>query len=345
MANEFYARKGLAIATSSVALTTANNRFLVLGEDNIVRYRTDVAGNVGTTLPYFSVQLSSAAGLTGYGLVDHSNGNVAFNEPGGDVAFGVGRCMTLFGACAGLTTVATGSTFIGYKAGFGTNNAVNNTFIGANAGSNVTNNNACGNTFVGFGAGSQQTSVCNSVLIGANAGCSMQTNTGNVVAIGHDSGRESGSDSTYIGFKSGCKNTAAENTFIGSCSGCGVTSGSSNTFIGAKSGTSTSTGTENTFIGNNAGSTSTASKNVYIGTNAGQNNATGNNNVHIGFEAGKTGNWTSTIAIGSGAAPTANNQLVIASATNFIGTASSGTFSYFLTAKINGVDFKIPLYT
>ena len=53
MANEFNARKGLAIGT--VSLSASDNRILVLGTDGIVKYRTDIsAGGSGTNGTFIS---------------------------------------------------------------------------------------------------------------------------------------------------------------------------------------------------------------------------------------------------------------------------------------------------
>ena len=47
MANEFYARNGLALGTAS--LSTTDDRILVYGADNIVKYRTDISGSSGSS--------------------------------------------------------------------------------------------------------------------------------------------------------------------------------------------------------------------------------------------------------------------------------------------------------
>jgi hypothetical protein len=76
----------------------------------------------------------------------------------------------------------------------------------------------------------------------------------------------------------------------------------------------------------------------------GYNNCTGKNNVFLGICAGFSGNFNNSIAIGAYAQPNANGQLALASSLLPLGTSSAGTFSFFLNARINGIDLKIPLY-
>jgi hypothetical protein len=112
------------------------------------------------------------------------------------------------------------------------------------------------------------------------------------------------------------------------------------------SGLSNAGGIGNTFMGTCGGyNTSTGCYNSYIGFCSGITNTDGCFNTIIGACANITAGWDSSIAIGTRATITANNQLVLGSSTNFLGTASSGTFNQFLCARINGTDFKIPLYT
>jgi len=54
MANEFFVRKGLAIATSSVSIGTTENKVLVLGDDHIVRYRTNIGAGQNFRIPLYT---------------------------------------------------------------------------------------------------------------------------------------------------------------------------------------------------------------------------------------------------------------------------------------------------
>jgi hypothetical protein len=520
MSNEFFARKGLAIATSSVSSTSSGSRFLVLGDDNIVRFRTDVtSGGAGASgsLPYYSIQLSSPAGLTGYGIISNSTGNIIISENGSDVVGTIGACNTFVGVGSGTssTNTAAGNSFYGYRSGFANTSGTCNTFLGYFSGN--ANTSGCNNTYVGYQSGQNQNTQCQntfigfqtgqtnttskSTLIGSCAGQAAQISSTDIVAVGNEAGKVAGSftvyvgscaglvstgqnnvyighmagktmttgvqnvyigscagtdngttqqNNVYIGYGSGWGSTGACNTFLGSLSGCKNTSGPFNTFIGAfaghlnttacqntfvgayagccnttqcqntyigsqagrystgayntllgscagigpstgssggynvyvgfesgecttsgcqnvysgfRSGCCTTTGCNNVYVGMLAGATNSigrfntfvgfstgmlstsAERNVFIGNEAGYSTTTATNSVYIGNGAGYSGNYYSTIAIGSGAQPTSNNQLVIASSENFIGTASAGTFSHFLNIKVNGVDLKIPLYS
>lgn len=436
MANEFVARKGLAIATSSISVGT-DTKVLVLGDDNIVRYRTDIASSgsaVNAAGPTNSIQISAGTlGLTGFGLVDSSRGNIAFNEPGfnvtitgtNNVLMGLsasinmtsGACNTIVGAgagsaitinsgntfygyCAGSSTTSDQNIFIGFRAGVANTSGCCNTYIGVEAGLN--NNTLSSNTFIGYQSGQLSNTTCKSTYIGSFAGkCSKGIEN---IYIGHDSGvsnfTSAPSSNVFIGVASGCVNTADNNTFVGKSTGTLNTSGTQNTFLGGFAGASNSTAGLNTYIGYNSGKevntgsdnvaigacsmmtanissnniaigsgtlfknsnninltentavgycsmnlSTTAFKNVAIGSRSLQNTLTGSGNTHIGWNSGTTGNFTSTIALGACAQPTADNQLVIASSTFPVGTASSGSFTYYLNVKVNGIDFKIPLYS
>ena len=118
-----------------------------------------------------------------------------------------------------------------------------------------------------------------------------------------------------------------------------------NTYLGFRSGYSGTQSDNNTFVGSCAGYNNRVDNNTFVGFCSGSSNITGNSSTYIGSNSGSVGSYSGSIAIGACAQPTANNQLVIASSQFPIGTASSGSFTYFLNVKLNGVDFKIPLYS
>jgi len=165
-----------------------------------------------------------------------------------------GSSNTLFGTGAGnsLGDDDDQSTFIGYQAGYNTNDGTQ-PYHGKY------------NTFVGYNAGySNTTGLCNTFL-GCNAGRST-----------------TGSFNTFIGYAAGYFNTYGEdNTFIGHNAGGNNTTGFSNTFLGLDAGGSNTTGYYNTYLGNNAGTSNTTGYgNVFIGNSAGYNE-TGSNKLYI----------------------------------------------------------------
>ena len=169
-------------------------------------------------------------------------------------------------------------------------------------------------------------------IFGYNAGITMSTAT----AI------------TFIGASAGSDHkTGYSNTFLGAYSGTKNISGNSNVFIGVSSGASSSVASRNIYIGNESGYGVIGVDNVFLGHWSGRYNLNGNRNTFIGTLAGTgSSNISNSIAIGYGAAPSASNQLVLASAQYPLGTSSVvPTFTNtFLNVKINGMDMKIPLY-
>ena len=139
---------------------------------------------------------------------------------------------------------------------------------------------------------------------------------------------------------------ATSSTFIGASAGAAIKTGTANTFIGAAAGMKGMTASNNVYIGAYSGFNNMKDSNVFIGAYSGFNN-NGLRNVFIGASAGSAAaaaTVNNSIAIGFDATPTADNQLVIASTQYPLGTASTGVFSHYLNAKINGIDVKIPIY-
>jgi hypothetical protein len=104
----------------------------------------------------------------------------------------------------------------------------------------------------------------------------------------------------------------------------------------------------------NSGYNNVGNSNTYLGYYSGFA-ATGSNNVFIGNCAGvgvSLAGYCSSIAIGSCAVVSSNNQLSIASTTNWIGTASTATAGglapvnvyEYLCITVNGQARKIALY-
>lgn len=270
---------------------------------------------------------------------------------------------------------STGSfnTFIGNEAGSQALNSSKVTSIGPRAGYT---NRADNNVFIGNDTGLQNTTGDENFFIGTNAGC-LNTSGGKNLYLGYLAGAQSGigNYNAFIGSYAGCRNVSGSyNTFIGYSAGERATFAQNNTFIGQYAGRFTGalaggdSVCDNLYVGNYSGqgeSNSLANvscANTFLGQLAGQKKQSGNENVFIGYQSGRynftgqrnifIGSLSATgsngisdsIVIGYAAVPTANNQFVLASTQVPVGTASSGVFSHFLNAKINGIDMKIPLY-
>lgn len=209
---------------------------------------------------------------------------------------------TSWGSAAGnVLSSATGSTLIGANAGAAITTQSNNTYVGTNAGSGATGVNA---TFIGEGSGPVNT----------------------------------GSSNVFVGRSAGAVNTSAfQATYIGTAAGGAVTTGEKNTYLGYHAGEQTSAGggTNNVAVGNNCAKFVNGNSNVLIGSELGNSGmATASNNVAIGGFALLSSNnvqscvilgvsasangRTSSIGIGTSVALTADNQLVIGSASSFV---------------------------
>jgi hypothetical protein len=172
----------------------------------------------------------------------------------------------------GSSAYAAGA-FFGYSAGnqyfVEGGSGADDTFIGFAAGFHT--NDGSGNTFVGRSAGFANTSGSNNVFIGMQAGLANTTQVNN----------------TFVGALAGTASTGPGNTFIGAGSGGANTTGNSNVFVGSSTGAGNTTGHLNTFLGTNAGNLhQTGNNNTSLGALAGYSNSTGTGNVFVGYKAG-----------------------------------------------------------
>jgi len=105
----------------------------------------------------------------------------------------------------------------------------------------------------------------------------------------------------------------------------------------------------------------TGVENTVIGAYSFSGTAATNSTVVVGYNSTATTGTTSSIILGNNATGTGSNQLVVGSSTNYVGATGSATgfattantfvggsalpaLAKFLTVKINGTDYKIPLY-
>jgi hypothetical protein len=163
-------------------------------------------------------------------------------------------------------TTTSDSTINSVTVGRGGGAAATNTVLGTSA--LTTNSTGANNTVVGYQA-LQAGNVNLCVAIGTQALFS-NTASGRHTAVGYQSGYSlttaaGGGGSTFIGYSAGYSannptTTFAENTFVGSRAGYGVTTGVKNTFIGTTiilgggSGSAVTTGNSNVILGSYTGS-------------------------------------------------------------------------------------------
>ena len=281
--------------------------------------------------------LSSCVGLTG------STSNVIIMATGGIQSFNIDSvyCNFVVGRCSG-TKLSTGSfNFIaGFCSGTCITSANHNFFAGRCAGSNATSSD---NIMIGDCAGRNVTAQSRNIFIGpSSAGCSVACATGGTdnVGIGPFTLRDfsCGCLNSAVGYGAGIRNnTGSYNTYLGSFTGCDITSGSRNLFAGFRG--NITTGNDNIIFGclsscvGLTGSTSNVIimatggmqrfeidpnlDNISAGTCAGYCNTTGTRNVFIGRNAGfknTFGCYNNFIGMGNGACNTTG------SCNNFIGS-------------------------
>ena len=199
------------------------------------------------------------------GIVTASSGIVTY--------YGDGSALT--GISAGFDQDADGNLFAGTGAGGSydpaTGSACFNTFLGCNAGNNITSGDS--NNFIGYNAGFCNTDGCHNNFLGSSAG---YQNTG-------------GYFNNFFGFSAGYASTTGScNNFLGLFAGRFNTTGSCNNFFGAYAGNDNTEGTNNNFLGTRAGSANTTgSYNNFFGRCAGRYNTSGGNNNFFGNQAGR----------------------------------------------------------
>lgn len=332
MANEFFVRKGLAIATSSVATASGasqSTKYLVIGEDNIVRWAS--ASSAVSATPSFQ-QVTDVNNITTHQVISRSGFDTT----------PIGALDTISYIGAMSISGGGGTTYKGLivlkENGDGSGNDV---FL--------TTESLSANRSISLPDKNGIIALTTDIPVIASPAFSFQINNGNSTAGLTSFGvAQFSSNSLHFNnssiYLSGT--SSVNNTLIGFGAGRSMTTGSSNTFMGASAGFAKTTGLRNTYIGDSAGSSNMiGSNNVFIGSSTGLRSGTGSNNTFIGAFVGTASiEYNNTIAIGSYASPTADNQLVIASSEYPIGTASSAVFSHFLNTKINGIDVKIPIY-
>lgn len=220
------------------------------------------------------------------------------------------------------TTSGYNNTAIGYLSGAAMN-ALNNTFVGCEAGRNVIGNTDTGNpqgqsnVFVGTTAGYSCTYANYSVGIGHDAAYSLTSGSHNAnigfeagysfttgaknVGFGNYSLRSNvtGDQNTSVGYKAGYSSTGDSNTFFGYQAGYANTTGTNNIIGGFQAGVggddpdsespsiTSMTGSYNIFMGNRSGyQNTTGLRNTFLGYQTGYSNTTGTRNIFLGDNSG-----------------------------------------------------------
>lgn len=177
---------------------------------------------------------------------------------------------TIVGHDAGINlTTGLSNTFIGKSAGFANTSGDQNTFIGTDAGRNNTTGGQ--NTFVGFNAGQSSTNAGSNTFLGYFAGFKT-TNAINNTIVGAGAGKEN--------------TTGGGNLFVGTQAGIYNTTGTDNVYLGYGAGGGNSGGSENVMIGKLAGQLNAVSNNTFVGTQAGYRSQSGARNTYFGYQSG-----------------------------------------------------------
>jgi Chaperone of endosialidase len=199
---------------------------------------------------------------------------------------------TFIGENAGFNnTEGTNNVFIGYASGFenigvGGYTGDYNVFIGYESGmnNNITGESGQSNVFIGDACGKYNTSGRYNVFLGKETGMWSQTGNFNTY-IGSQAGRGNltgdGENNTCVGYMSGYKETASNNTYLGWWSAHEHTTGEGNTILGCKTGYSSVSGEQNTLLGHRAGYWNVSGAgNVFLGYQAGHAEL-GSNKLYI----------------------------------------------------------------
>jgi len=272
---------------------------VMIGQNAGYNYAGTTSGVYGA----FGVFVGHAAGyaVTGghsYGSVMAIGHQPMYNATGAKKTIAIGQSAVVSGTNveetvalgngAGAYANATGSVYVGNKAGFRPSGNYNvavgyQALSGASAGSSAQLNVA-----MGYQSAISITSGYSNTSIGYQTSYSMTTGAGN----------------THLGVQAGFSGSTHNNTtFIGNSAGLKNTS-NDNVAIGSEAYLSGSSATQIVAIGRNAGKGITTGQGIIaIGPNAAQENEDGTHNVAIGWQAlmGASGKADKNIGIGTSA--------------------------------------------
>lgn len=230
-------------------------------------------------------------------------GTTVFSTPNGT--------SVVIGQFANHNLLAASSTFLGFKAGLGSNSfSQANTFIGSEAGE--LNTSGGNNAFVGKDAGFFNTSGSFNSFFGSGAGESNKTASDNSF-FGYQAGGSNalGTHNAFFGSSSGANGiNASDNSFFGYLAGVSNVSGTRNSFFGSGAGQDSVNVDDNSFFGNLAGSATTGQNNTFVGSSAGSTNTTGFSNTYVGTATGSLPGSFSNAVFGSSATAQGNKNVV-----------------------------------
>ena len=327
------------------------------------------AGTTSGVYGAFSVFIGHAAGyaVTGghsYGSVMAIGHQPMYNATGAKKSIAIGQSAVVSGTNAedvvalgngaGAYADATGSTYIGNKAGFRSNGNYN-TAVGYRALSGSSSGDTShSNVAIGYIAMEDATSAIENVAIGIFAGNSLTTgdyntvvgsyalrrgtSAGRHVAIGYSAMNEfiqGDTRNTAVGMyamfqpRSGSNNVAVGYEAMRGHNS--VYDGDFNTVVGSTAMYSAQGGDNNTIVGYEAGyNVSTGGDNVLIGYEAGYTQSTATAATLVGYKAGTNNTANSIVALGKNAgfsqSSAANNTFIGFSAGHTTSTAGSNVF-------------------
>lgn len=284
----------------------------------------------------FNIFLGLRAGGQVFGNVDDVNLNTAIGRYAGRYMSGNAAFNVILGDNAGRTL----------------GDADNNILVGKSAGSfAATPNNVIAIGYDAFRDGAASTSEA--IFIGQKAGLTSAPDTGSVV-IGAHASKFAQKGTVAVGYRAGLSAMCFYSTFLGFKAGENATTSSYSVAVGSYAGRRMS-GQSNTFVGYNAGrEITTGSGNTFLGKSSGETGiSTGSSNTFVGHYTGVNSPALSTITgaivLGARAKALSSNELVLGSTavpllTNVAAVTPASPFT-FLQVRVNGQQFKLPLYT
>jgi len=320
------------------------------------------SGGNNTAVGSYSLNVNNSNNNTAVGYFALSNSNAVDNTA---VGYAAGAVVTIgkWNAAIGSQTMAIGtnsstkSVAVGYKALYSaTSNSVavgfealmSNLAIETVAvGESALRANTTGtlNTGVGFNALKLNTTGLGNTALGYKAlGSNVLGNSNTAVGSGALF-LNIGDGNTAVGTYALQNNTSGlQNTAVGYNSLPNNQNGSNNIAIGVAALASNLTANSNIGIGDNALQISDGSGNIAIGVNAAADNTTGASNIIIGANT-TTQDFNGSVIIGTGAQATANNQFVIGTNSDPVGTvtASVPTPDNQWLVRINEKNYLIPM--
>jgi Chaperone of endosialidase len=260
---------GLTVSAGDIVATLGN----INATAGSMSAGTTVTAGTGVTATTGGVTASAGNIVATLGNINATAGSMS---AGTTVTAGTNLVSTAGNLKLPSTTATVGQITLNAIPYFHSYGAINNLFVGYNAGNlTLTGANASNNTAIGY-----QSLVS---LVGTNAGNGAHNTA---VGSGSLSAITDGIACSALGYNAGLSTTGDYNTFIGYAAGENVTSGGANTCIGAQSG---------------EGSFTTGSYNTFLGHSSGRAYATGDSsNIVIGYGAGGTGGQSNQLFIGNG---------------------------------------------